>query len=135
MNSRTLEIEGPHYKFGSGEIYFEETEAIAELLLAETLFLGGKGGPFFEVDGDQEVAAIYVNCNDLWMWACADAEPLPMSEIENLYKMWVADPKWGTWKWACKKRNLAPQRPIVKDMKKDGAWCDEMKSLPKPPRS
>jgi hypothetical protein len=54
-------------------------------------------------------------------------------DIPALYR--CVKEKWGTSKWACKKRNLAPQKPVERDMRADGAWDDEMEALPKPPDS
>ena len=131
----TIEIEGPYYKWEGGGC-FEEAEALSEMLATDgVLFIGGRSGPFFgpaEGETDDGHAAIYVSCNDTFYWACADAEPLPMGEIQELYDMWKADSRYGTTKWACRKRNLAPQVPIVKAMKNAGVWDDEMEALPKP---
>ena len=118
---------------------FDPREALAELMAEDgMLFLAGTCGPLMEPEGgdtSNEPASVWVNCNDNWFWACADAEPLPIQEIESLYNEWKADPKWGSHKWACKRRNLRPQVPIVKAMKKDGTWTDEMEALPAPPPS
>lgn len=72
-----------------------------------------------------------VNCNDLFYWACADAEPLPFDQIEQVYVAW----KLGGYaldKWTCHRRNLRPQVPVVTKMKEAGEWDDEMESLPAP---
>ena len=75
----------------------------------------------------------YVNCNDLFFWGCADAEPLRHEDIKEVFLMWHNDRKWGVLKWCCAKRNVQPQRPIRRDMVKDGAWDDAMAGLPKNP--
>ena len=114
-----------------GEEHCYETKAIGEIMLADnTLFLGGISGPFWENDNDKQAAAIFVNCSDVFMWGCADAEPLACHEIGDFYKAWKKGPDAVT-KWACKKRNLQPQAPIREQMKKDGSWDDEMKALTK----
>lgn len=132
----TIEIEGPYYEWDGGGC-FEENEALAEMLAEEgLLFVGGKCGPFFHPEGkDDGQVAIWVNCNDLWLWACADAEPLPMGELQEFYDAWKADPKWGAWKWACKKRGMQPQKPIKRDMAADSAWSEDFEALPEPPPS
>jgi hypothetical protein len=69
-----------------------------------------------------------INCNDLFWWAMADYEVFSYSDIEGLYK--ASKEKWGISKWVCKKRSMRPQHPIENDMKKDGAWDEEMELLP-----
>jgi hypothetical protein len=69
-----------------------------------------------------------VNCNDLFWWACSDHEVFDYRDVETLYK--VSKEKWGISKWACKRRGMRPQHPIEDDMKKDGAWDEEMEALP-----
>ncbi len=44
--------------------------------------------------------------------------------------MVIEDSSWGSLKWCCIKRNERPQIPIEEDMKKVGAWCEKMESLP-----
>jgi hypothetical protein len=57
---------------------------------------------------------VYVNCSDLFDYACADAECIvsndgePGSEIISLYQMYKEDSKWGVEKWLSIKRNLQP---------------------------
>ncbi len=73
---------------------------------------------------------LFVICNDIFAWGCADAEDLPLSELPNLYKMWEKDPKWGTAKWCCFRRKEKPQGPVAEAMKKHGSWDDELEKLP-----
>ena len=76
-----------------------------------------------------------VGCNDIFWWACADAEEIKADEISELYN-YVYDEKgkkrkqWGSVEWACKKRGIRPQHSVEDDMKKAGAWTDELESLP-----
>ncbi len=44
--------------------------------------------------------------------------------------MWHADKVWGPTRWVCIKRDEQPQGPIVRDMKKAGAWDAVMEALP-----
>ena len=113
-----------------GKEYPKETSIVIKLLQDDVLFVMGSG-QFFDAPDDKQPAALYVNCNDLFEWACADCEPLPVNELLPIIKMHLADPKWGTVKWSCIRRNLQPQLPIVERMKNDGAWDDAMESLPK----
>lgn len=84
--------------------------------------------------GGKETIGLYVNCNDLFYWACADCESIPFSEIRSLYER-VFDKdgnyqKWGSTIWACLRRGMRPQHPIEDAMKKDGFWTDELEALP-----
>lgn len=115
---------------------FSEETALSELLASDaTLFIGTvQGGPFFTGSPGGQMT-LYVNCNDLFMWACADAEPLSPDDILPLWRAWKADPKHGTSKWACVRRGMQPQKPVVKMMKEDGAWDAAMEALPAAPPS
>lgn len=108
----------------------EEESALAELLLAHICLIPETDyhAPW---SGMEDSCAVVVNCNDLFWWATADAEPLPYSEILNLYQAWKADPKWGFAHWACLHRGLRPQAPIERDMRTDGAWSDALEALPR----
>lgn len=83
--------------------------------------------------------ACYVDCSDVFMWGCADAENIevtdgePPSEMIELYKLHRENSKWGSTKWACIKRGIQPQFPIKRDMKKDGYWDDVLENLTKNP--
>jgi len=105
---------------------------LAKLLLDGILFVGDfNTGPFFENDKPESTTCVWVNCNDVFAWACADCEPITTAELPELYKMHKSDTSWGSIKWCCKKRNLQPQDPMIDMMKEQGAWDEMMKSLPK----
>jgi hypothetical protein len=55
---------------------------------------------------------------------------LPLDEVGNLYKMHMADKKWGSTRWACIRRKQKPQRPVADAMKSDGSWDSVMEALP-----
>ena len=69
----------------------------------------------------------------MFAWACADSEPVKENELSELYRMHKENEKWGSAKWVCKKRNMQPQHPIVRDMKKEKVWCNMMSALPSNP--
>ena len=79
-----------------------------------------------------------VNCNDVFAWGCADTEEVEHDEwgdleSDDLYMLLrdqLADGRWGSVRWACRKRQQKPQPPIVRDMKTAGVWDEEMESLP-----
>jgi len=110
--------------------YFDEENALSALLKDGILFCNERnysstpGGP-----SEGLTIVLFVICNDIFAWGCADAEDLPISELENLYKMWLKNNKWGSTKWCCIRRKEKPQRPAVELMKKDGAWDDELECL------
>lgn len=118
-----------------GEEYCDNERALACLLHDGVCFTNER--PYFHPfkqspdrsAADGNTVVIYVNCNDVFMWACADAEDLPQSEIGNLYRMWEADKKWGPIKWCCQQRDLQPQKPMADAMKAEGSWDDEMERL------
>ena len=70
-----------------------------------------------------------MNCNDIFAWACADAEEVEHGEIQALYDLWLKDRTWGAAKWCAIKRNQKPQPPVIASMKKAGAWDDAMEAL------
>ncbi len=85
----------------------DENAALAEMLAANgVLFVGGEQGPFFHGPNEEaKPAEIWINCNDMFAWGCADAEPLPHDKIGEFYKAWKAG---RSTHWACKSRNLQP---------------------------
>lgn len=109
----------------------EEEQALAELLTAEVCFISMQDylAPW---NHEEKTSAVVALCNDLFYWGCADAEALPRDEILNLYRMWKANPKWGTDKWCCLHRHLRPQLSIIRDMKADDFWDAELEAMPAP---
>lgn len=77
---------------------------------------------------------LWVNCNDEFIWGCADGEDLPMEKVEEYYQMWVKDKSSShtsnSMLWVCRQRKMKPQKPIVDDMKKAGTWTAEWEALP-----
>lgn len=130
-----------------GEEGVDEEKALAVLLNDGVLFSNGREYITYPLINDpdrpgkikfdrtkpeteKETVVLFVNCNDMFWWATADAEPLPHDKISSLYKMHKADKKWGSAKWCCLQRNMRPQDPVMEDMKKDGSWDEQMESLP-----
>ena len=96
------------------------------LFANERRFLDGK-----DVDGPTVV--LFVNCNDLFAWGCADAESLPYDEVGKLFRMHRANAGWGSQKWCAIRRNLKPQPPAQRLMEMAGAWDAQMEALPDSP--
>jgi hypothetical protein len=125
------EIRGTYKSADGTEIpWFDENAALGHLLLDEILFCNQC--KYVEIDGTatQFTTVIFMLCNDVFMWGCADGEPLLNDDIEPLFMMWHENKKWGPTRWVCIKRNEQPQGPIVRDMKIDGAWDAVMDALP-----
>ena len=108
------------------------TDALAQLLKDRVLFPNERQTAFQGELEEGTTTVLYVNCSDIFVWGCADAENLPNNEIKNLYNFHI-DPNnkgWGSDKWCCIRRNEQPQRPVIDRMKAEGAWDDVMESLP-----
>ena len=77
---------------------------------------------------------LWVNCNDEFIWGCADSEDLPMDKVEEYYQMWAKDKETShmsnSMLWVCRQRKMKPQKPIVDVMKKAGLWTEEWEALP-----
>jgi hypothetical protein len=109
-----------HWTDSEGEQHedFTEEYALAALLLAEQVFLNSR----WWRNEDKENISVFVNCNDIFAWGCADAEDLPHKDIENLWRMWRKDPSWGTAIWCIQKRKQMPQKPVEDLIRKAGIW-------------
>lgn len=145
------DIEGV-WKWTSGDRhYFRDEQALAMLLINGVVFInshwwkykemtnertadgkGYKSAPIPDArwtEEESKTISVHVNCNDVFAWGCADAEELPYDEIENVYRMWRADPSWGTAKWCAIRRKQQPQKPVIDAMKKAGSWDSIMENL------
>jgi hypothetical protein len=70
--------------------------------------------------------SLEVNCNDLFVWGCADGEPIPYSQLGYLYYTIENTPgRWGADLWACVRRCEMPQDPIRVSMEAGGIVLDE----------
>jgi len=111
------------------ELMFEEGKALARLLAEEVLFLNSHWWEKDWPERAQKITSLNVNCNDIFAWACADAEEIEHSEIQGLYDLWRADRTWGAAKWCAIKRRQQPQPPVIAAMKNAGAWDACMEAL------
>ncbi|MEM6610208.1 MAG: hypothetical protein AAF689_16715 [Pseudomonadota bacterium] len=57
-------------------------------------------------DGDP---TLYVLCNDLFLWACADMEELDILDLPGLCAALAESPENGELLWVCRKRRMRPQ--------------------------
>jgi hypothetical protein len=112
--------------------YFDEEEAVAQLLRDNILFLNTreyKGTmPVIDEAGGRTMV-IFMNCNDVF-GPCADADDITLEEVPALYKEIIKYPKSGSIRWICFKRNLKPWSKRVKWMKEIGEWDNKMEALP-----
>jgi hypothetical protein len=126
-----MKIPDVYTTFSDGEVFFDEEKALAQLLLDGVIFINDTKYVFGDEIRDEWVIFCAVNCNDVFYWACADAESIETDDLQSLYDHHVDESNggWGSTKWVCKKRNLKPQKPIVERMKSEGVWDDEMEKL------
>jgi len=103
-------------------INFDAAKALAVLLAHEVVFVNNNWWRKSWSEEDQKSIAVCVNCNDVFAWACSDAERLPYDEIESLYIHWELDPEWGPAIWCMKRRNQMPQKPVEDIIRKIGKW-------------
>jgi len=119
--------EGLWFTFKDPDLEDEFTygEALSILLKEEVVWVNN----ILDKD-DKLIPWLLVNTNDVFAWACGDAETLEYDEIEPLIKLFLDNPHWGSTKWACIFNNMQPQGPIIRDMKKDRYWDAELEALP-----
>lgn len=75
-------------------------EEVLKLLLEEKVYVAGSPTP-----------SLYINCNDLFVWACADAEEILLEEIPGLQECLKLSPRFGELLWCARKRKTKPQKP------------------------
>jgi hypothetical protein len=63
---------------------------------------------------DNDGISMYINCNDLFYWACADEEEFTLDDLNDLKKAYLESPENGDILWACRKRGMRPQTPFYK---------------------
>lgn len=127
-NAQRAEDQAVFFDLDGKERCIEES-AIAEMLYADVLFSNSRRYVCTDGSVKDETIVLFVNCNDLFFWACADAESLPYSEVATLYRMWKDEPS-GASRWCCRQRKMRPQAPIERDWRAAGTWTDELESYP-----
>lgn len=71
---------------------------------------------YWRTDGEFAPVAFFVNCSDLFAWACADAEPVTpdtLAELEQAFAdVQAVDGSaiWGPSLYAARRRKLRPMR-------------------------
>lgn len=118
--------------------FFDAESAVAQLIENSILFVGYKTythkprtenkNDVFTADGHTII--LWVNCSDVFVWACSDAEDVGNEkELEELYNLCVDKPHWGSAIWCCMKRGEKPQRPVANYIKDCEEWTKELDSL------
>ena len=106
---------------GEEHEYFDHNLALAQLLIDEKAFVNEReisdGG-----DNQGRNVVVFLICNDLFAWACADGENITRKELQDIYEHHMKDKIYGTDIWVMKKRNEKPQKPMEKAMKESGTW-------------
>jgi len=109
------------WKF-KNERVFEQEPAIALLLINEVIFVNNHWWENNWNDKQKDLFSLNVNCNDVFMWGCSDAEEMLHDDLETLWAYWMKDPIWGSAIWCIKKRNMLPQKPVYDDIMAKGIW-------------
>jgi hypothetical protein len=76
---------------------------LAHLLLNTVVFLNTHWSEKEWPAEAREGVVILINCNDCF-GPYADCEPIKLSEIEALYRLWQRDPFYGSLAWVIAKR-------------------------------
>lgn len=113
----------------------DESKALASLLQEDVCFLNTRKYicPITEQIGTTTV--VFVNANDVFMWACSDAEDIEYTDgdlpcpIIDLYQLYKEKGYWGKIEWLCKVRNIQPQAAVKRDMIAEGYWTDSLENL------
>ena len=93
---------------------------LAALLASEAVFLNNHWWEKEWPEDARKTVAICASCNDVFAWACSDAEGVNYSEIPDIFAHWLKDPDWGVAVWCMKKRNQMPQKPVEQRIRASG---------------
>ena len=108
---------------------FEPSLALAYLLANDILIINDYWWKKDWPEDAKKMISFGVNCSDTFSYACADAEELLFSEIENLCLHVKADSTWGATVWCIKKRKIKPIEPIYQKLLQHELWKDDINDL------
>lgn len=111
------------------ETIFEPEQALARLLAEEIVFLNDHRYKDDWPEAARKRPSLNVICNDIFAWACSDAETIDYDDIQGVYDAWLENHEFGPAKWCAIKRNIKPQAPVIEAMKKAGVWDERMDAL------
>lgn len=106
----------------SGRILYTDDDILAILLLEEKIFINNHWWENEWTNEQQQLFSINVECNDVFVWASADAEELLYNELQELWEYFKKDPIWGCTVWCIVKRNMMPQKPVYDVIMASGIW-------------
>ena len=75
---------------------FETELALAALLANHVIVLNTHQWMKEWPEDAQKTTALSVSCNDIFAWACFDAEDIMIDELQSLYHLWIKDRAWGS---------------------------------------
>lgn len=84
------------------------------------------GNVFVFRDKQTNNFAFYLNMNDTFDWATADAEHVTFDDLEDMYKHFEQNPAYGDVIWTAKRRRQMPITPVVKRMRDAGVDVDAL---------
>ena len=125
-----------HYIYGNeSKTSFSFEKALAVLLIEGKVFINEhwwksskKKNKFHIIEENSwpedacETIYLGVNCNDVFVWGCADSEEMFYEDIEDVFDHFMKDRDWGTEIWCIKKRKMLPQRPVYESIMSKGIW-------------
>lgn len=122
----------PYFDFDESMV-FEEDQVIALFLQTGIIFSNSYWSMKHWPEEARTKTALFVICNDIFAWACADAEEIDYDEFETLYAYYKKDDNFGSSVWCIKKRGIMPQKPVYEAIMREGIWdLDKMKLKPNP---
>lgn len=74
---------------------------------------------WWRVDGEYAPLTLFVNCNDLFFWACSDCETLTAENIDLFEQSYKDDENHGALLFCCRVRKMRPQGAYYKYLDKD----------------
>jgi hypothetical protein len=93
-----------------GKIFFDKEQALSYLLFEQVIFVNSFWYKEDLPDDIQRSIGLFVNCGDVFAYACSDAEPVNYDDLEEVYDFYIKDRLNGIAAWCIKKRGI---RPIV----------------------
>ncbi|MDO8659570.1 MAG: hypothetical protein Q7K54_03120 [Candidatus Parcubacteria bacterium] len=91
--------------------FYEELTDTQKKQLGELLLLDA--GVWLQ--GDKEKICLYLNMNDTFAWACADAEEFTIEELPIIYDVFEKFGHSGIIAWASQKNGMEPIKPCCTD--------------------
>lgn len=120
-----------HYNDGSTEVEYDEENVLRYLIECGFIFVGFVRIHEDLLDDDVyhrgTILGLYVNCNDAFVWACADGQSVcSVAELGEIYELTKTKKVYAGIIWAAHKRKVKPQEAVVNDMKRRGEWDETL---------